>query len=94
MVSYRTSSRRSRTTGKRTHYPVGKLSYSQRQKLPSSVFAIPEERAYPIHNAAHARNALARVSAFGTPSEKRRVCAAVARRYPEIHARSCPMHRE
>jgi hypothetical protein len=79
-------------TRRHKHYPMGKLTYSQRQKLPGSEFAIPEERKYPIYNAAHARNALARVSAFGTPSEKRRVCAAVARRYPEIHAKSCSLH--
>jgi pyrroloquinoline quinone (PQQ) biosynthesis protein C len=43
-----------------------------------------EERAYPIHDIAHARNALARVSAYGTSEEKRRVRAAVYRRYPSL----------
>lgn len=63
---------------------MAKLTYRARKKLPRKAFAIPEERAYPIHDIAHARNALARVSQFGTPEEKRRVRAAVARRYPQI----------
>lgn len=67
---------------------MAKLTYGQRKKLPKSSFAIPEERKYPIHDKAHARNALARVAAYGTPEEKRRVRAAVARRYPDIGKRS------
>ncbi len=50
-----------------------------------SNFAIPEKRKYPIHDMSHARNALARVSQFGTPTEKRRVRAAVARKFPSIN---------
>lgn len=61
-----------------------KLSYRARQRLPDSAFAIPEERKYPIHDMTHARNALARVSAFGTPDEKERVRRAVYARYPEL----------
>lgn len=60
------------------------LSSEERKKLPSHDFAIPETRSYPIHNEAHARNALARVSQFGSPSEKAKVHAAVHRRYPNI----------
>lgn len=67
---------------------MAKLTYSQRKKLPKGAFAIPEERKYPIHDKAHARNALARVAAYGTPEEKRRVRAAVAKRYPDIGKRS------
>ena len=63
---------------------MGVLTARQRRRLPDSSFAIPEDRAYPIHDKAHARNALARVSAHGTPEEKRRVRAAVHRRYPNI----------
>jgi hypothetical protein len=69
-----------------------KLTYRRRQKLPPSAFAIPSERKYPIPDAAHARNALARVSQFGSPREKRMVCSAVRRRFPSIHAASCGMH--
>lgn len=97
---YRTSKHISRKTGKRAKYfthsqlkdLIGKLTYSERQRLPASAFAIPETRAYPIYNPAHARNALARVSRFGSESEKHRVCIAVARRYPKIHEESCPLH--
>ena len=61
-----------------------KLTYKKRKSLPKKSFAIPGKRKYPIHDKAHARNALARVSAHGTPQEKRQVRAAVKRRYPGI----------
>lgn len=63
---------------------MGRLSYLARKRLPRSAFAIPEKRKFPIHDKAHARNALARVSQFGTPAEKRRVRAAVKKRYPDM----------
>jgi hypothetical protein len=62
----------------------GKLTTDTRNALPESAFAIPGERAYPIHDKNHARNALARVAQHGTPEEKAKVRAAVARRYPGI----------
>lgn len=61
-----------------------KLSRAQRMVLPKRDFAIPERRAYPIDTVERARNALARVSAFGTAHEQRRVRMAVLRRYPEL----------
>jgi len=61
-----------------------KLSYQARKKLPSSAFVYPKERKYPIHDIEHARNALARVSQHGTPEEKKRVRAAVYKKYPEL----------
>lgn len=61
-----------------------KLSYEHRKELPGSSFAIPESRSYPIHDESHARNALARVSQFGSDSEKAKVRAAVHRRYPAM----------
>lgn len=61
-----------------------RLTYKARKKLPKSAFAIKGKRAYPIMDVEHARNALARVSAYGSPSEKKRVRAAVHRRYPKI----------
>lgn len=70
----------------------GKLSYKTRSSFTPSQFAIPEKRKYPIDTANRARNALARVSAHGTPSEKRRVCMAVHKHYPEIHSNFCKMH--
>lgn len=60
------------------------LTAKQRNALKDSDFAIPERRAYPIHDELHARNALQRVSQHGTPEEKRRVKAAVRRRYPDM----------
>lgn len=65
-----------------------RLTYKQRKRLPKSAFAIPEKRKYPIHDIAHARNALARVSQYGTPEEKRRVRAAVYKRYPELNPKN------
>lgn len=67
-----------------------KLTYAQRKALPDTAFAIPdrggdeEDDAYPIHDKAHARNALARVAAHGTPAEKAKVRAAVKKKFPDI----------
>lgn len=63
--------------------PHGALTTKARNKLPDSDFALPG-RKYPIENLSHARNALSRVSQFGSPSEKKAVRAAVYRRYPEL----------
>lgn len=59
---------------------MAKLNKKKRDALPDSAFAIPEKRAYPINDKSHADNALARVAQNGTPEEKRRVRAAVARK--------------
>jgi hypothetical protein len=63
---------------------MAKLTSAHRKALPSSSFAEPGKRAYPIFDRSHAANAKARVSQFGTPSEKARVDAAVARKYPSM----------
>ncbi len=55
-----------------------------RNRMKSSTFALPKERKYPIPDASHARNALSRVAQNGTPSEKRRVRAAVRKKFPSI----------
>ncbi len=70
---------------------MSKLTYAQRQRLPDSAFAIPSKRKYPITDTAHARNALARVSAHGSPMEKHLVCKKVTRKFPGVHAKSCPL---
>jgi hypothetical protein len=57
------------------------LTTKRREALRTSTFAIPEERKFPIHDASHARNALAR--AAGTKYEAR-VRRAVCRRYPNM----------
>lgn len=63
---------------------MAKLTTKKRKSLPTKSFALPKKRAYPIHDASHARNALARVSQHGTPSEKARVRAAVRKKFPSI----------
>lgn len=63
---------------------MARLTYGQRKKLQSSSFAIPGKRKYPIEDKAHARNALARVSAFGSPGEKATVRGEVRRKFPSI----------
>jgi len=68
---------------KRKKRTPGTLTSSKRARLKGSSFALPGRR-YPIHDASHARNAMARVAQHGTPSEKTRVRAAVHRRYPGI----------
>jgi hypothetical protein len=61
----------------------GRLTAAKRNALPSKSFAGPD-RSYPIEDANHARNALARVSQHGTSALKARVRAAVHRKYPGI----------
>lgn len=41
---------------------MAKLDAKERDKLPNKAFAEPNERAYPIEDKAHARNAKARAS--------------------------------
>ena len=63
---------------------MAKLTYKQRKKMPSKSFVYPKDKRYPIPDAAHGRNALARVAQHGTPTEKKRVRAAVHRKFPTI----------
>lgn len=62
---------------------MGALSTTERNKLPDAAFALPGRR-YPIHDEEHARDALARVAANGTPSEQMRVREAVRAKYPAM----------
>jgi hypothetical protein len=57
------------------------LSAAARRKLPSSAFVYPSTRSYPIHDLAHARNALSRSA--GQPEEAT-VKAAVYKKYPAL----------
>ena len=59
------------------------LSAKARAHIAPKNFALPGGR-YPINDTSHARNALARVSQYGTPEEKAKVRAAVHRKYPGI----------
>jgi hypothetical protein len=60
---------------------VAKLTSAKRKKLPKSDFVEKGARKYPIPDAAHARDALARSS--GKP-EHSAVVAAVGRKFPKI----------
>lgn len=62
---------------------MAKLTAATRKAIKAKNFALPGRR-YPIEDAAHARNALSRVSANGTASEKARVRAKVRKKYPSI----------
>lgn len=63
------------------------LSAKQRNRMSKSTFAIPADRAYPIPDLPHARNALARVAQNGTPAEQKKVRAAVERKFPSLRKR-------
>lgn len=63
---------------------MGTLNARGRKRIKKSNFAIPSKRKYPIHDMAHARNALARVAQHGSPSEKAQVRRAVYRKYPSL----------
>jgi len=68
---------------KRKTLTAAVLTSKKRKALSKGAFAIPEERAYPIHDRAHAANALSRSA--GKPEEAR-VKRAVCRRYPNMPA--------
>jgi hypothetical protein len=61
-----------------------KMSYKEKHSLPKSEFAIPAKEKYPINDLAHARNALARVSTFGSSKEKSMVRKKVHSAWPSI----------
>lgn len=61
---------------------MAKLTSEARNALPSKSFVFPGTRRYPIPDASHARNALARSSG---KSEEAKVSAAVAKKFPAIH---------
>lgn len=63
---------------------MARLKGKSRKRLPSSAFAYPSVRKYPIHDLAHARNALARAAQSKTYGTYATVAAAVKRRYPSI----------
>jgi hypothetical protein len=58
-----------------------KLDAAARKKIPTSEFAIPEKRKYPIFDKSHAANAESRAS--GKPVQAR-VDRAVHRRFPNM----------
>lgn len=72
---------------------MARLTYGERQRMPSSEFALPGKGtgpkgkgggSYPIPDISHARNALARVAQHGSPAEKAAVRAKVHARFPSV----------
>lgn len=68
---------------------MAQLSYQARKKLPASDFVFPKERGYPIEDKAHARAALqaaggARSGKPASPAKKRKIRAAVHRKFPSL----------
>lgn len=72
---------------------MSKLTAAERKAMPADKnhFAIPSKApgpgSYPIEDASHARNALSRVSANGSPAEQAQVRGAVRKQYPGIGAK-------
>ena len=62
---------------------MAKLTAKKRNAIPSGDFAGPD-RSYPIEDASHARNALSRVSQFGSSALKAKVRAKVHKKFPGI----------
>ena len=62
------------------------LSAKERNALDDSDFALPKQRAYPIHNRNHAVAALSRVAANGTPEEQAKVRRAIHAKYHGLPA--------
>ena len=54
---------------------MAKLTAATRKKIPTEKFALPEKRAYPIHDKAHAAAAKAYASQHATPAEKKTIFA-------------------
>lgn len=66
---------------------MAKLTAKGRKQIATKNFAGPD-RSYPIEDASHARNALARVSQHGSPAVKAQVRAKVHAKYPDIGEKS------
>ncbi len=69
------------------------LTAKARNALPASAFAEPGARKYPMNDPAHARNAMARVSQYGSPAERAAVARKLRGRFPAMAARSRALRR-
>lgn len=76
-----------RTNQKRNTVSARNRMSSKNFALPKGTGSQPGKNQYRIDDAAHARNALARVAQHGTPSEKRIVRRKVAQKFPSIGKR-------
>lgn len=68
---------------------MAKLTSSARNKLPASTFAGPD-RSYPIEDASHARNALARAAQHASSELQSKIKAKVRRKFPNIRVEGEP----
>ena len=68
---------------------MAKLTTKERNNLSGSQFAGPD-RSYPIENASHARNALARASQHASPELQAKIKAKVRRKFPNIRVEGEP----
>jgi hypothetical protein len=66
---------------------MAKLTSAARKALPAQDFALGKGH-YPIEDRNHARNALARVSEFGSSAQKAKVRAKVHAKYSGIGKKS------
>ncbi len=64
---------------------MAKLDANKRNNLSKGSFAEPGKRKYPIPDASHARNALARASGNASPSEQKKIREAVEKKFPGIN---------
>lgn len=62
---------------------MARLTSRGRKRMKAKQFALPRKR-FPINDASHARNALARVAQHGTPKEKATVRRKVKAKFPSI----------
>lgn len=72
---------------------MAKLTTEARKKIPAKDFAGPD-RSYPIEDASHARNALARASQHATSGLKAKIRAKVHAKYPTIGAKKSPRKKD
>ena len=68
---------------------MAKLTTKARNKLSGSAFAGPD-RSYPIEDASHARDALARAAQHASPELQAKIKAKVRRKYPSIAVEGSP----
>ena len=62
---------------------MSKLTAQRRNALPAKSFAGPD-RSYPVEDASHARNALARASQHASPALKSKIRSKVKKKFPGI----------
>jgi hypothetical protein len=63
---------------------MARLTSKTRNALPTSDFALPGKRGYPVNDRSHAVNALARASQFGTSEVKAKVRQKVYSKFPDL----------